>query len=235
MRHAFRLVHVRRSRARLRRAAAVSRGLLAGGRMRGRSIKLMLLVGCAAVFAVVAVQAAAGAGATVVRGDQLLAGASNCPDADEFTYRMAGDLVGCWYTDSGEVRNETPSGVVTVSGTEHFVGCLNTNGIRRAIRVSRTARSTRPTPSRPSTRPQVTRSTVVVTTRSSRALTASWERAVSCRSPISRARVASPITGRSGCKSRQPGGHRDPLVPLNLGRGRRFQPGGLLMVPIGGV
>ena len=96
--------------------------------MRGRSIKLMLLVGCAAVFAVVAVQAAAGAGATVVRGDQLLAGAGNCLGADAFTYRMAGDLVGCWYTDSGDVRNETPSGVVTVSGTEHFVGCLNTNG-----------------------------------------------------------------------------------------------------------
>jgi hypothetical protein len=96
--------------------------------MRGRSIKLTLLVGCAAVVAVVAVQAAAGAGATVVRGDQLLEGASNCPNADPFTYRMAGDLVGCWYTDSGEVRNATPSGVIIVSGTEHFVGCLNTNG-----------------------------------------------------------------------------------------------------------
>ena len=95
--------------------------------MRGRSIKLTLLVGCAAVVAVVAVQAAAGAGATVVRGDQL-AGPNNCPNADPFTYRMAGDLVGCWYTDSGEVRNATPSGVVIVSGTEHFVGCLNTNG-----------------------------------------------------------------------------------------------------------
>jgi hypothetical protein len=91
-------------------------------------IKLTLLVGFAAAVAVVAVQAAAGAGATVVRGDQLLAGASNCPNADPFTYRMAGDLVGCWYTDSGEVRNATPSGAVMVSGTEHFVGCLNTNG-----------------------------------------------------------------------------------------------------------
>ena len=40
---------------------------------------------------------------------------------------MAGDLVGCWYTDSGIVRNATPSGVVTVSGTEHFVGCLDRN------------------------------------------------------------------------------------------------------------
>ena len=96
--------------------------------MRGRSIKLRLLGGCAALVAVVAAQAAAGAGATVVRGDQLLAGASNCPAADAFTYRMAGGLVGCWYTDSGEVRNATPSGVVIVSGTEHFVGCLNTNG-----------------------------------------------------------------------------------------------------------
>ena len=99
--------------------------------MRGRSmrrIKLTLLVGCAAAVAVVAVQAAAGASATVVRGDQLLAGASDCPGANAFTYRMAGDLIGCWYTDSGDVRNATPSGVVTVSGAEHFVGCLNTNG-----------------------------------------------------------------------------------------------------------
>jgi hypothetical protein len=99
--------------------------------MRGRSmrIKLTVLVGFAAAVAVVAVQAAAGAGATVVRGDQLLAGASNCPGGiDGSKYTMAGDLVGCWYTDTGEVRNATPSGVVIVSGTEHFVGCLNTNG-----------------------------------------------------------------------------------------------------------
>ena len=98
--------------------------------MRGRSmrIKLTVLVGFAAAVAVVAVQAAAGAGATVVRGDQLLAGASNCPGGtDGSKYRMAGDLVGCWYTDTFVVRNETPSGVVIASGTEHFVGCLNTN------------------------------------------------------------------------------------------------------------
>jgi len=92
-------------------------------------IKLTVLVGFAAAVAVVAVQAAAGAGATVVRGDQLLPGPTECLDGTPGSnYRMAGDLVGCWYTDTGEVRNETPSGVVIVSGTERFVGCLNTNG-----------------------------------------------------------------------------------------------------------
>lgn len=90
--------------------------------------RLILLVAFAAAVAVVAVQAAAGAGATVVRGDQLLAGASSCPDADEGTYKMAGDLVGCWYTDTFEIRNVTPGGGFHASGTEHFVGCLNKSG-----------------------------------------------------------------------------------------------------------
>jgi hypothetical protein len=94
-----------------------------------RSLAILLAV---ATVAIVAVQSAAGGGegAVIVRGDQLIAGAENCPDADEGTYLMKGDLVGCWYTDTFEVRQEkdNPGGSFKASGTEHFVGCLDTNG-----------------------------------------------------------------------------------------------------------
>ena len=94
-----------------------------------RSLAILLAV---ATVAIVAVQSAAGggAGAVIVRGDQFIAGAENCPDADEGTYLMKGDLVGCWYTDTFEVRQEkdNPGGSFKASGTEHFVGCLDTNG-----------------------------------------------------------------------------------------------------------
>ena len=90
--------------------------------------RLGLLLGLTTVFVIGAVQSAAGASAIVVRGNQLLAGASSCPNADEGTYRMAGDLVGCWYTDSFDVVSENPGGGFRASGTEHFVGCLDTNG-----------------------------------------------------------------------------------------------------------
>jgi hypothetical protein len=97
-------------------------------RQRVTPTRLVLLVALTAVLAAVAVQAAAGAGATVVRGDQLIAGASSCPNADAGTYRMAGDLVGCWYTDTFDVVSENPGGGFRASGTEHFVGCADTNG-----------------------------------------------------------------------------------------------------------
>ena len=40
---------------------------------------------------------------------------------------MAGSLIGCWYTDTGDLIDGTPlpDGVVVVAGTEHFVGCLD--------------------------------------------------------------------------------------------------------------
>jgi hypothetical protein len=38
---------------------------------------------------------------------------------------MAGSLSGCWYTDTFNVVNSTPSGVIYASGSEHFVGCLD--------------------------------------------------------------------------------------------------------------
>ena len=99
--------------------------------MQGRiARKLVLSVGLAAVAALVAVQAGIGASATIVRGDQLIAGSQNCEGADAGTYRMAGALVGCWYTVTFDVvqENDNPGGKFKASGTEQFVGCLNTNG-----------------------------------------------------------------------------------------------------------
>jgi hypothetical protein len=97
--------------------------------MRGLTLpRLGVLVALVATLAIIAVPGAAGAGAVTVRGDQLIAGASNCPGADSGTYRMAGDLVGCWYTDEFDVVAENPGGGFKASGFEHFTGCLNTNG-----------------------------------------------------------------------------------------------------------
>ena len=40
---------------------------------------------------------------------------------------MAGDLVGCWYTDEFNITHENPGGGFKASGTEHFDGCLDAN------------------------------------------------------------------------------------------------------------
>jgi hypothetical protein len=45
----------------------------------------------------------------------------------EATYQMSGDLVGCWYTDTfvpGEMHSD---GEFTGTGTETFIGCIDTN------------------------------------------------------------------------------------------------------------
>jgi hypothetical protein len=38
---------------------------------------------------------------------------------------MAGSLVGCWYTDTFNLVQSSPSGAILAIGTEHFVGCLD--------------------------------------------------------------------------------------------------------------
>jgi len=42
---------------------------------------------------------------------------------------MSGNLVGCWYTDTGNLASSTDNGngttTMTFTGTEHFVGCLD--------------------------------------------------------------------------------------------------------------
>ena len=97
--------------------------------------RLGVLVALGAVLAIVAVQAASGAGAVIVRGDQLVLPSPNsCPaepgTVDGGTYLMRGDLVGCWYTDVFNVTQQknNPGGAFKASGMEHFEGCLNTDG-----------------------------------------------------------------------------------------------------------
>ena len=92
-----------------------------------------MLVGLVAAVALVAVQAAAGEGATTVRGVQSLAGSTaggGTGDGTDGIYAMTGDLLGCWYTVTFVVTGQSPSGGLRASGTERFVGCLNTNGNR---------------------------------------------------------------------------------------------------------
>lgn len=39
---------------------------------------------------------------------------------------MAGSLIGCWYTDTFKLVTITPHGVIHATGSEHYVGCLDT-------------------------------------------------------------------------------------------------------------
>jgi hypothetical protein len=87
---------------------------------------LVLVLGLAAAAVAFGAQSAAGSGATIIRGDQL-ADLGPCPAGDG-NYRMAGDLVGCWFTDDFVVRSENPGGGFRASGKEHFMGCLDANG-----------------------------------------------------------------------------------------------------------
>lgn len=94
-----------------------------------KTSRVAVLLGLALTAAAIVVQAAAGQGAITLRGDQLIAGSQSCPGANSGTYRMAGDLVGCWYTDDFVVTQakDNPGGSFKASGTEHFVGCIDTN------------------------------------------------------------------------------------------------------------
>ncbi len=55
-------------------------------------------------------------------------------------YVMAGSLIGCWYTDSGNFIDGTPlpDGVVVFAGTEHFVGCLDIRHRRKCTHADPT-------------------------------------------------------------------------------------------------
>jgi hypothetical protein len=84
--------------------------------------KSALLAVAIAMFVVTA--APAGAANTRVSGDQVLDVGNTCPEISLGTYVMDGGLIGCWYTDDFTAR-EHPSGAVQLTGTEHFVGCLD--------------------------------------------------------------------------------------------------------------
>jgi hypothetical protein len=70
---------------------------------------------------------AAAAGATVVSGSQSAPVASCGGQTSLGTFVMSGDLIGCWYTDTADVRSSSSGGTAVFSGTEHFVGCIDAN------------------------------------------------------------------------------------------------------------
>jgi hypothetical protein len=85
--------------------------------------KIVVLTAAAAAVALVLVLPASAA-PIQVSGEQTLI------DEATQTYSMSGSLVGLWYTDSFDCH-AIPGGAETTwpcSGTEHFVGCLDTSG-----------------------------------------------------------------------------------------------------------
>ena len=69
---------------------------------------------------------ASAAGTTQVSGGGTFDADGECTEIPSFfTIKMAGDLVGCWYTTTLEVVQTTPSGVYQERGTETFIGCLS--------------------------------------------------------------------------------------------------------------
>lgn len=80
---------------------------------------------------VLSLASAANAGVTQVSGVQTPVGSENaCFSQDVLaSYTMDGGLVGCWYIDTFDIRGEgQPSGTIQATGTEHFVGCLDSDG-----------------------------------------------------------------------------------------------------------
>ena len=81
----------------------------------------------AAVTALVLMAApASAADNTQIAGVGTFDGDGECTEIPSFfTMKMVGDFVGCWYTDTLDVVQSTPSGVYQERGTEIFVGCLS--------------------------------------------------------------------------------------------------------------
>ena len=78
--------------------------------------------------------ASAAPGTAQVDGVQTIVSLGDPFDATDDVYWMAGfgggapGLVGYWYTRTFEIGVFTPSGVLTGTGTEEFVGCLDADG-----------------------------------------------------------------------------------------------------------
>lgn len=87
-----------------------------------RKSSILLLVMAAIT---VASAAPVGAATTRVTGLQVPDVGNACPETSIGTFTMEGGLIGCWYTDEFSTVREHPSGTVQITGTEHFVGCLD--------------------------------------------------------------------------------------------------------------
>lgn len=67
------------------------------------------------------------AGNTQFSGVGVFVSTAECSDLPSPYYpplKMAGGLVGCWYTDTLEVTHDPVNGTYQERGTETFVGCL---------------------------------------------------------------------------------------------------------------
>ena len=91
-------------------------------------MRLRLFVLIAVGISMLAMVAPPASASPVVMGLQTVNAAGDaCTDASA-DLTMAGGLVGCWYIDSLVQTGETPSGNAMFSGTEHFTGCVNSDG-----------------------------------------------------------------------------------------------------------
>jgi hypothetical protein len=99
---------------------------------------LALLAAAVLVAAALAASgtASAGDGTTQVDGVQTVVSLGDPFDATDDVYWNDGygggapALIGFWYTRTFELGVFTPSGVLTATGTEEFVGCLDADGDR---------------------------------------------------------------------------------------------------------
>ena len=81
-----------------------------------------------AVVSLVAAAPARAAGNTQISGVGMFVSTAECSADSPNVYppiKMAGGLVGCWYTDYVEVVLTSPSGAYQERGTETFIGCLS--------------------------------------------------------------------------------------------------------------
>jgi len=90
-------------------------------------VHVLLALLFVAVSLVTAVPARA-AGNTQISGVGVFVSTDECSSDSPNVYppiKMAGGLVGCWYTDKVEVVLTTSSGAYQERGTETFIGCLS--------------------------------------------------------------------------------------------------------------
>lgn len=94
----------------------------------------LAVVVLAAASALAATGAFAATGNTQVDGIQTTVTVGDYDDPTDDVFWMDGNgggkpgLIGYWYTRSMSFGVFTPSGVITATGTEEFVGCLDANG-----------------------------------------------------------------------------------------------------------
>ena len=87
-------------------------------------VLLVLLFGAVSLMATVPARAESN---TQFSGVSVFVSTDECSDLPSPYYpplKMAGGLVGCWYTDTLEVTHDPVHGTYQERGTETFVGCL---------------------------------------------------------------------------------------------------------------